>query len=85
MKTITAVPGKPDQLKVSDLPDPPPEAGSLLVQGRLLGICGTDLDIVENGYGWTAPPAGPRHSWSATQGPRSTPATSRTSASPQKW
>ncbi|MGI8760793.1 MAG: glucose 1-dehydrogenase [Jatrophihabitantaceae bacterium] len=56
MKAITVIPGKPDQVQVSELPDPPPEPGSLLVQGRLLGICGTDVDIVENGYGW--PPAG---------------------------
>ncbi len=56
MKAITVVPGKPDQVQVGDQPDPQPESGTLLVQGRLLGICGTDVDIVENGYGW--PPTG---------------------------
>ncbi len=55
MKAITVVPGKPDQVQVSDPPDPSPAAGTLLVQGRLLGICGTDVDIVENGYGWPRP------------------------------
>ncbi len=55
MKAITVVPGKPEQVHVSDQPDPQPEPGSLLVQGRLLGICGTDVDIVENGYGWPPP------------------------------
>jgi len=55
MQAITVVPGKPDQVQVSDLPDPAPEAGTLLVHGRLLGICGTDVDIVENGYGWAPP------------------------------
>jgi glucose 1-dehydrogenase len=55
MKAITVVPGKPDQVHVSDRPDPQPESGTLLVQGRLLGICGTDVDIVENGYGWPPP------------------------------
>lgn len=57
MWAITVVPGKPDQIEVSDLPDPRPEPGTLLVQGRLLGICGTDVDIVENGYGWPPPGA----------------------------
>lgn len=56
MKAITVVPGKPEQVQVSELPDPQPAPGTLLVQGRLLGICGTDVDIVENGYGW--PPLG---------------------------
>jgi glucose 1-dehydrogenase len=55
MKAITVVPGRPDQVQVSDQPDPQPESGTLLVQGRLLGICGTDVDIVENGYGWPPP------------------------------
>ncbi|MBJ7593554.1 MAG: glucose 1-dehydrogenase [Candidatus Dormibacteraeota bacterium] len=55
MKAITVVPGNPDQVQVSDLPDPPPDPGTLLVQGRLLGICGTDVDIVDNGYGWPPP------------------------------
>jgi len=56
VKAITVVPGKPEQVQVSELPDPQPAPGTLLVQGRLLGICGTDVDIVENGYGW--PPLG---------------------------
>ncbi|MGH3854594.1 MAG: glucose 1-dehydrogenase [Pseudonocardiaceae bacterium] len=55
MKAITVVPGKPEQVQVSELPDPRPESGTLLVRGRLLGICGTDVDIVENGYGWPPP------------------------------
>jgi glucose 1-dehydrogenase len=55
MKAITVVPGKPNQVQVSEQPDPQPESGSLPVQGRLLGICGTDVDIVENGYGWPPP------------------------------
>ncbi|MEO6859025.1 MAG: glucose 1-dehydrogenase [Solirubrobacteraceae bacterium] len=55
MKAITVVPGKPDQVQVSDQPGLQPESGTLLVQGRLLGICGTDVDIVENGYGWPPP------------------------------
>jgi glucose 1-dehydrogenase len=56
MKAITVVPGKPDQTRVEDLDEPPLSDGSVLVEGRLLGICGTDRDIVERpGYGWPPP------------------------------
>jgi threonine dehydrogenase-like Zn-dependent dehydrogenase len=55
MKAITVVPGKPDAVRVEEVPDPAPAQGSLLVEGRLLGICGTDADIVEEGYGWLPP------------------------------
>jgi threonine dehydrogenase-like Zn-dependent dehydrogenase len=56
MKAITVVPGEPDQVRVSDLDDPPPATGAILAEGRLLGICGTDVDIVEGqGYGWPPP------------------------------
>ncbi|MEU9092988.1 hypothetical protein [Streptomyces sp. NPDC048428] len=55
MKSITVVPGRPGQVEVLDVPEPGPEQGSLLVEGLLLGICGTDIDIVDKGYG-AAPP-----------------------------
>ncbi|GAA2453775.1 glucose 1-dehydrogenase [Streptomyces macrosporus] len=56
MKAITVVPGEPDRVRVEEVPEPPVEEGSLLVEGRLLGVCGTDRDIVEEGYG--EPPSG---------------------------
>lgn len=52
MKAITVVPGSPDQVRVSEVDEPAPEEGAVLVEGRLIGICGTDVDIVERGYGW---------------------------------
>src|SRR4051794_19606045 len=56
MKAITVVPGRPDQIRVSDVEEPTPAPGALLVEGRLLGICGTDRDIVaRSGYGWPPP------------------------------
>jgi glucose 1-dehydrogenase len=56
MKAITVVPGKPDQVRVDDLDEPATAEGSVLVKGRLLGICGTDTDIVrQEGYGWPPP------------------------------
>jgi threonine dehydrogenase-like Zn-dependent dehydrogenase len=38
-----------------DLPPPDPAEGSLLVRTRAIGICGTDVEIIEGGYG-EAPP-----------------------------
>ncbi|PZR98728.1 MAG: hypothetical protein DLM67_05225 [Candidatus Nephthysia bennettiae] len=38
MKAITVVPGKPEQVQVSELSDPEPEPGTMLVRGRLLGV-----------------------------------------------
>ena len=38
------------------MPEPAAAAGSLLVDGLALGICGTDGEIVRGEYGW--PPAG---------------------------
>ncbi|GGO78544.1 threonine dehydrogenase [Nonomuraea cavernae] len=56
MKAITVIPGRPDQVRVSDLDEPTPGPDDLLVEGRLLGICGTDTDIVEgHDYGWPPP------------------------------
>lgn len=56
MKAITVVPGEPDRVRVGEVPEPDPARGSILVEGRLLGICGTDADIVlGEGYGWPPP------------------------------
>ncbi|GAA2738361.1 glucose 1-dehydrogenase [Actinocorallia aurantiaca] len=56
MKAIMVVPGRAGDVRVEDLPEPVPGPGELLVQGRLLGICGTDRDIVEgDDYGWPPP------------------------------
>ncbi|MGH3488539.1 MAG: glucose 1-dehydrogenase [Actinopolymorphaceae bacterium] len=55
MKAITVVPGKPDEVRVSDVDEPPGTQGSILVDGCLLGVCGSDVDIVEQGYGWPPP------------------------------
>jgi len=41
MKAITVVPGKPDQVQLSEVAEPEAAEGALLVEGRLLGICGS--------------------------------------------
>lgn len=56
MKAITVVPGSADQVRVSDVAEPAPADGGLLVEGLLLGVCGTDADIVlHEVYGWAPP------------------------------
>lgn len=56
MKAITVIPGQLDEVRVEDVAEPDREQGSLLVEGRLLGICGTDVDIAGRpGYGWAPP------------------------------
>lgn len=57
MRAITVVPGDPDQVRVSEVDEPAEKAGALLVEGRLLGICGTDVEIVEQ-QGRGSPPPG---------------------------
>ena len=59
VRALSVVPGKPETAGVGDHPDPTPDEGSMLVQGLLVGVCGTDLEIVEQGYGW-APPGSDR-------------------------
>lgn len=55
MKACTVVPGKPDTATLSDVDAPPADHGDILVDGLLVGVCGTDVEIVRFGYG-TPPP-----------------------------
>jgi threonine dehydrogenase-like Zn-dependent dehydrogenase len=56
MKAIAIVPGSPETAGLVDLPEPPVSDGSLLVRARLIGMCGTDVEIAVDGYG--VPPPG---------------------------
>jgi threonine dehydrogenase-like Zn-dependent dehydrogenase len=55
MKALAVRPGIPDSAEVIDVRSPDPGDGSIVVRGRAIGICGTDLEIIEGGYG-EAPP-----------------------------
>ncbi len=48
---ITALPA--DRLEVSDVPDPRPNVGELVLDVSMCGICGTDLHILD---GWAYQP-----------------------------
>jgi threonine dehydrogenase-like Zn-dependent dehydrogenase len=54
MKAITVEPLKPDSARLDDVPEPEMENGSVLVEAIAVGVCGTDVEIVEGKYG-TAP------------------------------
>src|SRR4051794_7612515 len=52
---MTVVPGKPHSARVDEVDEPPAQDGSVLVEGLLVGVCGTDIEIVTQGYGWAPP------------------------------
>ena len=47
MRAITVIPGQPGSVELTELPDPEPKEGELLVEPLYLGVCGTDREIVE--------------------------------------
>jgi threonine dehydrogenase-like Zn-dependent dehydrogenase len=59
MRAVTVVPEHKDSIELSDLPEPPEVDGPVLVATRAIGICGTDLEIVNGEYG-SAPPGDDR-------------------------
>lgn len=55
MKAITVEPMKPESARLEDIPEPDSRNGSVLVEAVAVGVCGTDVEIVEGKYG-QAPP-----------------------------
>jgi glucose 1-dehydrogenase len=56
MRAITVIPGQQGSVAITDAPEPRPGDGPVLVETRAIGICGTDLEIIDGDYGWA--PAG---------------------------
>jgi glucose 1-dehydrogenase len=54
MKAITVEPMKAESASLEDVPEPDAHEGSVLVEGIAVGVCGTDVEIVEGHYGWGA-------------------------------
>ena len=52
MKAITVEPHKPETACLEDIPEPDARGGSVLVEAIAVGVCGTDVEIVEGKYGW---------------------------------
>jgi len=52
MKAITVEPHKAETARLEDIPEPDARGGSVLVEAIAVGVCGTDVEIVEGKYGW---------------------------------
>ena len=59
MRAITVVPGHKDSVDLTEMPEPPEVDGPILVETRAVGVCGTDLEIIDGEYG-SAPPGDQR-------------------------
>jgi threonine dehydrogenase-like Zn-dependent dehydrogenase len=57
MKAITVEPKKSGTARFEDIPEPDVREGSVLVEAVAVGVCGTDVEIVEGKYGWAPPGA----------------------------
>ena len=55
MKAITLEPRKPGSARLEDVPEPDLHDGSVLVEAVAVGVCGTDVEMVEGKYGWAPP------------------------------
>jgi threonine dehydrogenase-like Zn-dependent dehydrogenase len=55
MRAITVEPKKPGTARYEDFPEPDLREGSVLVEAIAVGVCGTDVEIVEGKYGWAPP------------------------------
>jgi glucose 1-dehydrogenase len=52
---LTVIPLKQGSAAITEIPEPEPGDGELLVDGVALGVCGTDIEIVAGEYGWAPP------------------------------
>lgn len=55
MKAITVRPMTPGSAQLEDIPEPDAREGAVLVEGIAVGVCRTDVEIVEGKYGWAPP------------------------------
>src|SRR5271157_83134 len=55
MKAITVEPKKSGTACLEEVPEPDVRDGSVLVEAIAVGVCGTDVEIVEGKYGWAPP------------------------------
>jgi len=55
MQALTVVPGKIGSVRVEEVAEPAADDGAILVETLAVGVCGTDLEIIEGRYGWAPP------------------------------
>src|SRR6476661_11277270 len=59
MKAVTVEPKKAGSAQLENVSEPDLRNGAVLVEAIAVGVCGTDVEIVEGKYGWP-PPGKPR-------------------------
>lgn len=52
MRALSVVPGGAGSLTVTEVPEPGYGEHDLLVDGLVVGVCGTDREIASGKYGW---------------------------------
>jgi hypothetical protein len=52
MKAITVEPGRAGSARFENILEPGNRDGSVLVEAIAVGVCGTDVEIVEGKYDW---------------------------------
>jgi threonine dehydrogenase-like Zn-dependent dehydrogenase len=57
MRAIAVTPGVTGSAGLDEIPPPPESDGPVLVDTALVGVCGTDVEIVDGKYGWAPPGA----------------------------
>src|SRR5512134_468130 len=55
MKAITVEPKRAGSARLEDVPEPGARGGSVVVEAVAVGVCGTDVEMVEGKYGWAPP------------------------------
>jgi threonine dehydrogenase-like Zn-dependent dehydrogenase len=55
MRAVTVLPLQKGSVALTDLPEPDSADGPVLVRTRAVGVCGTDLEIIDGAYGWAPP------------------------------
>ena len=56
MRAMTVIPGDENSAELTDLPEPEPKEGEIVVEPVFLGVCGTDREILDGAHG--EPPPG---------------------------
>jgi threonine dehydrogenase-like Zn-dependent dehydrogenase len=55
VRALTVVPLQAGSAAITEVEEPVPGPGELLVEGLALGVCGTDREIAAGEYGWAPP------------------------------
>lgn len=55
MQALTVQPGEAGSLTVTEIDEPKPKSGELLVDALAVGVCGTDREIADGHYGSSPP------------------------------